>query len=136
MRNTLLLSICFLFVLGCTSKGDELSICPAACDNEAVTDRLDDVEAKVVVNSIFVNDEGDTSAVYAITFNPDDLEGDNWTLNPNFILVPCNLPERFQVQGLNVVISGNRTSCCELLTQPYFRGGYGCRFEITNIRVD
>jgi hypothetical protein len=124
-----------LFIFGCKPGDDELSICSNPCQDEIITDILNDIPAKVIINNTYKNDEGKELPVYALTINPDDLEKDTWSLNPEYILAPCNLQARYRKENLQVIISGNRKSCCNILTQPHFRWAYGCKFEITNIKT-
>ena len=133
MNNILALLLCSLFIVSCKSDENDLSICETTCDDETVTDRLDNVRAKVIVNNTYTNDAGEIFTVYAITINPDDLNSDTWTIDADFILAPCNLPDRFKKENSTIIISGNRKSCCSQLTQPDFRTSYGCKFEITKI---
>jgi hypothetical protein len=133
--NKLIVLIFFsLFVLGCNSDEDELSLCETTCDNETVTDHLDEVRGKVFVNNTFTDDDGKIFTVYAITINPADLNTNTWTVSSDSILAPCNLPNRYKKENLNIVVSGNKKSCLNQLTQPNFKYSYGCKFEITSIR--
>ena len=127
--------LCSLLIFGCKSEDEELSICADSCTDEITTDRLEEVYAKVIINNTATNDDGEILKFFALSINPDDLDKDTWSIVSEFILVPCNLPERYEKENLHVIISGNRKSCCNVLTQPYFRGAYGCKFEITDIRI-
>jgi hypothetical protein len=112
-----------------------VQLCESRCEEETTTEILNDVQGKVVINNTYINDAGETVAVYAITTNPDDLDKDTWELFSGFVLAPCNLPESYKKENLGVVISGRKRSCCNQLTQPNFKSAYGCKFEITKIRV-
>lgn len=136
MSYILLLFFGALSILSCQSEKDQLSVCETTCDDEVISDRLGDVPAKVIINNTYTSAEGKTFAVHAITINPADLDNQDWTVDPDFILAPCNLPDRLKKDNLAVVISGNRKSCCNQLTQPNFRTAYGCKFEITDIRAE
>jgi hypothetical protein len=134
MYKLIVLIFISLIVLSCKSDKDELSICETTCDNETVTNHLDDVCAKVFINNTYTDDDGKIYTVYAITINPDDLDTNTRTVSSDFILAPCNLPNRYKKENLNIVVSGNRKSCCNQFTQPNWRYSYGCKFEITEIR--
>ena len=127
--------LCSLFIFGCKSEDEELSICADSCTDEVTTDVLEEVHAKVILNNTAINDDGEISKFFAITINPDDLNKDTWNIVSEFILAPCNLPERYKKENLHIIISGNKKSCCNVLTQPHWRGSYGCKFEITDIII-
>ena len=136
MKQSIILTLSVLGTLGCTDEDYNLSVFETSYDHETVTERLESVRAKVVVNNTAIDSAGESFNVYALTLNPDDLDRDTWEIVPEFILAPANLPEQFQAGNLNVVVSGNRTSSCEQLTQPNFRFSYGCEFEITAIEAE
>jgi len=135
--NKIILLVFFLFVLlSCKSDNEELAICETACDNGVLLDQLENVRAKVIVNNTYSDDDGGVSTIYAITINPDDLDSDTWTVEPDLILAPCNLPNNYKKGNLNIILSGNRKSCCNQLTKPNFKTSYGCVFEITKIEKE
>ena len=102
-----------------------------------------DMLGKVIVNNINFNDEGDTGYVWAIDISKKAFNTENWTIEASMvynglasdsILAPAeSLPESFKVDNLQIVFSADRYNCCNKLTQPYFRGWYGCKVEITEI---
>ncbi len=135
MKAILLVTLCSLVIFGCNPEKDDVQLCGSSCEDEATTEVFNDVQGKVVINNTYVNEAGETVAVYAITTNPDDQDKDTWDLFSGFVLAPCNLPEAYKKDNLRVVISGRKKSCCSQLTQANFKSAYGCKFEITEIRT-
>jgi hypothetical protein len=80
MKVILILTLYSLFIFGCNSEKDDVQLCESRCDEETTTEILNDVQGKVVINNTYINDAGETVAVYAITTNPDDLDKDTWEL--------------------------------------------------------
>jgi len=88
------------------------------CKDLQVLEEIKDEE--VVVGSI--------SGSYALFRNEGAVSDEN-------ILVPCkNLPQNFKVLGKILIVSGNRMNCCELLSYPTVKPGFGCLFIVSSIK--
>jgi hypothetical protein len=71
---------------------------------------------------------------WAISTNIDYLNVQATPIDNN-ILAPMNLPEEYKVDGLRITISGKKyVKKNKVLTRPDFRAGFGCLFEITDIK--
>lgn len=95
------------------------------CENEIVNETIRNVRGKVVK----VND------VYSITTDVESLEESGYIIGSMNILVPYNLEEKYRNEELQVIVSGYKKECCELLSLPQLRSGFGCQFEITSIEI-
>ncbi len=112
------------------------------CDENTIIETYSDIPGKVFINNQYFTYDGDTSYIYAITISIKDFYSDKvtffhsapWTIKTDSILVPVNLADDFRINNLRIILSGNKLDCCEELTQPDWRVGYGCKFIIADIK--
>ena len=112
------------------------------CDENIIIETYSDIPGKVFINNQFFTNDGDTAYIYAITISIKDFCSDKvtffhsepWTIMTDSILVPVNLTDDFRINNLRIRLSGNKLDCCQELTQPDWKAGYGCKFIITDIR--
>jgi hypothetical protein len=112
------------------------------CNENSIIETYSDIQGKVFINNQFFTYNGDTAYIYAITISIKDFYSDkvtffhseSWTIMTDSILVPVNLTDDFKINDLRIRLSGNKLDCCQELTQPNWRVGYGCKFIITDIR--
>lgn len=127
MKNLMayLIILPFLFISCQEEEVSYQSTCEVTCEDESVTKvytSTDGLIRKVVIGP---DSEGDILNTFYVI---QDYE--------NNILVPCNkLANEYQKDSLKIQFSGNEMSCCNLITQPHYRVSYGCKFEITSIKV-
>lgn len=127
MKN--LMAYLIILPLLCISCQEEAlsyqSTCEVTCEDESVS-------------KVYTSTDG---LIRKVVIGP-DAEGkilDTFYVIQDYeqnILVPCNkLTNEFQKDSLKIQFSGNEMSCCNLITQPHYRVSYGCKFEITSIKV-
>ena len=119
--NYVFILIVYLLNNSCAQEND--SLCEENCDDESVIEQISDQKARVIEHERFG---------FILTTNPEDFDRESFVGSNEFILVPCNWVYTYKHNAM-VVISGKKKSCCSLLIPRYFRGGYGCKFEITSI---
>lgn len=105
--------------------------------------RYSDILGKVIINDTFITTEGDTDYVWAIDISKIAFNTSCWTIDSAFahygvasdsILAPEeSLPDTFREDNMRIIFSADRYNCCDRLTQPNFRGWYGCKIDITEI---
>ena len=120
--NYLFILIVYLLNNSCAQEND--SVCEHNCDDESVVEQISDQRARVIEHERFG---------FILTTNQDDFNRDFFTATNEFILVPCNWNNSFSDNSV-VIISGNKKSCCNLLSYPMERRSFGCKFEITSIK--
>lgn len=112
------------------------------CD--IITESYSNILGKVFLNNVSYNDDGDISYHYAITISHKDIFSDTvtffhsepWTPETDSILVPLKeLPDNLKIDNLLILLSGDKCSNCQVITQPNWKAAYGCRFRITDIRI-
>lgn len=128
MKNIINLMALSLLMMGLScDKQNGLSVSP--CDEECIfVEELINVKAKVV-NFTHSN-------LFVLTTDSISLTHPGYVVGSNNILVPCNPLDKFYATNENIVIiSGFKLNCCKQLTLPSLRTGFGCRFEITSIKL-
>ncbi len=118
MEKLVYLSILFLLIMstGCEDEDD--------CRNMQIVGHLSNVKAKVI----------DFNGQFVLTTDSTSLINPGYRIGSNNILVPCGfIPKNLQIDERIVIISGNKTSCCDQLTLPTLRTSFGCKFEISSI---
>ena len=133
MYTFIMIQVMFFSLIGCNEEEQEQFNCQDSCSNEYIIEIYTNIKGKVFINNFYITENSDTNYIYAITISNKDLNYSNWTIYPDSILVPCNLPNEFKINNQKIIVSGLKKSCCQLLAHPNFRGGYGCKFEITKI---
>ena len=119
--NYVFILIVYLLNNSCAQEND--SLCDHNCDNESVVEQILNQKARVIEHDKFG---------FILTTNPADFDRDSFAASNEFVLVPCNWNYTYKHNTM-VIISGKKKNCCSLLIDPYVRGGYGCKFEITSI---
>ncbi|NJO00247.1 MAG: hypothetical protein HC880_00015 [Bacteroidia bacterium] len=106
-----------------------------SCQDETLTERLIDVEGEIIRMSGIDNLPAEMGGViYGIQLDAQYFGQPGYTITDD-ILVPCEeLPDEFKEHNLRVLVSGNRKSCCRLLSLPNLLSGFGCKLELTAIR--
>ena len=133
MYTFIMIQVIFFSLIGCNEEEQEQFSCQNSCFDEYITETYTNIKGKVFINNFYITENSDTNYIYAITISNKDLHSSNWTIYPDSILIPCNLPNEFKTNNQKIIISGFKKSCCQLLTHPNIRGGYGCKFEIKRI---
>lgn len=123
---------CFLLISlmlsGC-NKNDNPDILPP-CDS-IILNTYSKANGKIVELNV-----QDTGSVYVITVSKwDMLLYKNRPIHEwDSILVPYpELPVEYREDNLRVLFSGEKNSCCDLLTLPAADGSFGCKLEMDSI---
>ncbi|WP_125185160.1 hypothetical protein [Botryobacter ruber] len=125
--NKKLMCLIMIFLLATSCKTEEPIMqiaCGQSCKDEVLAETIINKQGKIVI----VND------VFCITTDSASLNRGGYIVGSENILVPCNLSDDYKVSELKVIISGQKSSCCNLVTLPVLRTSFGCKFEVTSIK--
>ncbi len=124
MKNIILLII---LITACSEKENiEPDSNCLNCETELNMEDIQDLTCKVAK----FND-----TIYVLTYDSISLIDSGYVVGSDFILVPCSLPDSLKIPEMMVEVSGQIVKdCCNLLTLPQIRGGFGCKFYITEIK--
>lgn len=124
MKCILLLLI---LIAGCSEKeSDEPEIYRINCNSELIKDDIQNLTCKVAK----FND-----TIFILTYDSISFLDSGYYAGSESILVPSGLPDSLKIPEIFVNVSGQIVKdCCNLLTLPQIRGGFGCKFYITKIQ--
>ncbi|NLU40543.1 MAG: hypothetical protein GXX78_16820 [Bacteroidales bacterium] len=123
-------SIFFLLILitGCSIQESQKSEKNCInCETELILEDVKDLICKVAK----FND-----TTYILAYDSVSLVDLGYVVGSESILVPCGLPENLKIPETYLKVSGQIVKdCCNLLTLPQIRGGFGCKFYITEYQI-
>ena len=136
MKNSLLFTLLISIAVATISCEDDKQerICETTCDNETVIGKVENTFGEINFHRMNRSIDPEPVGYWIINISTDSIKYNGPSDNADeIILVPCNLNDSYKKDSLKVIVSGRRLSCCGLLTKPYFRTSWGCKFEITSI---
>ena len=119
-----------LFMSTSCALEDTNTPCKKMCMDESVIEKIINVPGKIVQ---IQNTENKIDYLF-IDIDPAFLDKQGYSTSNETTLVPCNLSEHYK-NGMRVVVSGKKMSCCDLITLPMLRYSWGCKFEISSIKT-
>lgn len=131
MINLIFLSL-WMTIASC-AQNEIKSDCDSRCANTSVLENIVKRKGKIV--HILSKDKGYEADYWIIDVDPNFYEKGGYSTSNETTLVPCNLNEKYLVNGMKVVVSGERLNCCNLLTHPQLRYSWGCKFNVIAVEA-
>lgn len=142
--NSILISF-FLLSASCAQE-ETTTVCDKVCTKKCSSSLCENIQ----ITTKFDNEAGVIKEI-VIGDNPGGISHDllldgNYHQNRPFklylittvtneLLVPCEpIAENLMIDSLAVYFTGNKTDCCNVLTQPNIRTSYGCMIDIISIK--
>ena len=124
--KTAMKSIILLLILITGCSNEESPKTENNCINCETELNLEDVQ------DLFCKVAKFNDTIYILAYDSISMADSGYVVGSKSILVPCDLPDTLKTPEIYLKVSGQIVQdCCNLLTLPQIRGGFGCKFYIT-----
>lgn len=128
MKTMKIIILLLILITGCSKEESQKSENNCTnCETELILEDVKDLICKVAR----FND-----TTYILAYDSVSLADSGYVVGSESILVPCRLPENLKIPETYLKVSGQIVKdCCNLLTLPQIRGGFGFKFYITGYQT-